>query len=85
MQVEGEPLAHIRNGGEWLAHIHVADSERLAPGTGEYPYTEFAAELAAIGYAEGSWSGISVECRWRDFATEAPAAVDFLHQVWPRA
>lgn len=84
MQEEGEPLAHISSNGAWLAHIHVADSGRLAPGTGAYPYREFARELSAMGYGRGEWGGISVECRWQDFGREAPAAVEFLRGIWPK-
>ncbi|MCC6169703.1 MAG: sugar phosphate isomerase/epimerase [Caldilineaceae bacterium] len=84
MQEEGEPPANIASNGAWLEHIHVADSGRLAPGTGTYPYTAFADELAAIGYGRGEWGGISVECRWQDFAREAPAAVGFLRSIWPK-
>ncbi|HXF64679.1 MAG TPA: sugar phosphate isomerase/epimerase family protein [Caldilineaceae bacterium] len=83
MQVEGEPLDHIRAHGDRLAHIHVADSGRLAPGRGDYPYAAFAAELAAIGYGARGWSGVSVECRWQDFEREAPEAVAFLRGIWP--
>ena len=83
MQEEAEPLANISANGPWLEHMHVADSERLAPGTGSYPYPAFAQELAAIGYAAGDWGGISVECRWQDFGREAADAVRFLRSVWP--
>lgn len=85
MQEDGEPLSHISANGPWLAHIHVADTDRLAPGTGRYPYPAFAQELTAIGYGDnGGWGGISVECRWQDLASEAPAAVEFLRGIWPR-
>lgn len=83
MQEEGEALGHISANGTWLEHMHVADSGRLAPGTGSYPYREFAVELAQIGYGHGEWGGISVECRWQDFEREAPASVRFLRSVWP--
>lgn len=83
MQEEGEALGHISANGIWLGHMHVADSGRLAPGTGSYPYREFAAELAQIGYGRGDWGGISVECRWQDFEREAPASVRFLRNIWP--
>lgn len=78
MQLENETLAHVETCAAWLRHIHVADSERLAPGTGSYPYQEFFGALHRIGY-DGL---ISVECKWRNFAEEAPAAVEFLHRAW---
>lgn len=78
MDEEGEPLSEISRYGAWLAHIHVADSGRLAPGTGTYAYKQFVAELHAAGY-DGD---VSVECRWGDFVTEAGAAVQFLRRVF---
>jgi sugar phosphate isomerase/epimerase len=78
MDEEGEPLSEISRYGGWLAHIHVADSGRLAPGTGTYPYERFVAELRAAGYA----GDVSVECRWRNFAAEAGPAVQFLRRVF---
>lgn len=78
MDEEGEPLSEISRRGEWLAHIHVADTGRLAPGTGDYPYPAFVEELRRIGY-DGM---VSVECRWRDFAAEAGPAAAFLRRVF---
>ena len=78
MDEEAEPLQQISQHAAWLAHIHVADSGRLAPGTGHYPYVTFAEELRQIGYA----GLISVECRWRAFAEEAGPAVDFLRRTF---
>jgi sugar phosphate isomerase/epimerase len=78
MDEEGEPLSEISRYGAWLAHIHVADSGRLAPGTGTYPYDQFVAELRAAGYT----GDVSVECRWGDFANEAGPSVRFLRRVF---
>lgn len=77
MDEENETLAHLTTYGEWLKHIHVADSGRGAPGTGDYPYTEFAARLRTIGY-DGM---VSIECRWQDFATQARPAQEFLRRT----
>jgi len=78
MAEENEPLSHLVEYQAWLAHIHVADTGRLAPGMGQYPYQEFVAGLDQAGY-EGL---VSVECRWNDFAAEAPRAVEFLRRVF---
>jgi sugar phosphate isomerase/epimerase len=78
MDEEAEPLSHISQYKDWLAHIHVADSGRLAPGTGQYPYAAFAQELRQAGYA----GMVSIECRWNDFTAEAGPAVQFLRQVF---
>jgi sugar phosphate isomerase/epimerase len=78
MQLEDEPLEHVQIHADWLRHVHVADSGRFAPGTGDYPYERFFRLLHESGY-DGM---ISVECRWRDFEAEAPAAVTFLRDMW---
>lgn len=77
MDEDGEPLAEISRHKAWLAHIHVADTGRFAPGTGQYPYTVFAEELRKAGYT----GMVSMECRWNDFAAEAGPAVQFLRQA----
>ena len=78
MDEEQESLYHLVQYKEWLAHIHVADTDRRAPGTGVYPYTTFVAKLAQAGY-DGM---VSIECRWEDFAAETGPARAFLHQVF---
>ena len=61
MMMDGEALDNVRTHARWIKHIHVADSGRFAPGTGDYPYREFFGMLHSIGY-DGL---ISVECRWQ--------------------
>lgn len=78
MDEEKEPLKHLMDYRDRLEHVHVADTGRHAPGTGSYPYQQFAALLRQAGY-DGR---VSVECRWRDFAAEAPASVQFLRGVF---
>ena len=78
MDEDSEPLTEITVNAEWLKHIHVADTGRLAPGTGSYPYTEFVDQLRHMGY-DGM---VSVECSWKDFEAEAPASVEFLRRVF---
>lgn len=78
MDEENEPLETLIENKDWLAHIHVADSGRLAPGTGVYPYARFVDLLHQVGY-DGM---VSVECRWNDFATEAEPCVEFLRRVF---
>lgn len=77
MDEEREPLSHLVQYSDWLAHVHVADSDRRAPGTGAYPYAEFVENLRAAEYK----GMISVECRWEDLAKEAEPAVRFLRDV----
>jgi sugar phosphate isomerase/epimerase len=77
MDEELEPLTHLTQYSDWLRHIHVADSGRGAPGTGHYPYEEFAERLRRAGY-DGM---VSIECRWNHFATEARPALEFLRRT----
>lgn len=77
MDEDSEPLSEISKHKDWLAHIHVADTGRGAPGTGQYPYDLFVDELNKAGY-DGM---VSIECRWNDFEAEAAPAVDFLRRV----
>ncbi|MFD0958120.1 sugar phosphate isomerase/epimerase family protein [Paenibacillus chungangensis] len=61
MEEENEPLSTLMTYKDWIVHIHIADTGRLAPGTGVYPYEEFMATVAAMGYK----GMISAECgRW---------------------
>jgi sugar phosphate isomerase/epimerase len=78
MDEEQEPLQHLLTYKDWLAHIHVADTGRRAPGTGTYPYAEFVDLLHQANY-DGM---VSIECRWEDFAAEAGPACRFLQQVF---
>lgn len=81
MDEDSEPLTEISANQDWLAHIHVADTGRLAPGTGQYPYTEFADQLRQAGY-DGM---VSVECSWKDFEAEAAPSLAFLRRVFSTA
>jgi sugar phosphate isomerase/epimerase len=81
MDEDEEPLTEIAAHQDWLAHIHVADTGRLPPGTGSYPYAEFVEQLRQAGY-DGM---VSVECRWNDFDSEAAPSVEFLRRVFSSA
>lgn len=76
MEMDQEPLENITAAKDHLRHVHVADSGRLAPGTGSYPYAAFAEQLHSAGY-DGR---VSIECKWNDFTAEAPEAVEFLRR-----
>jgi sugar phosphate isomerase/epimerase len=78
MSEEHEPLGHLVRYKDWTVHVHLADTGRHAPGTGQYPYEQFAATLHQAGYA----GMVSVECRWNDFTEEAPLAVEFLRRTF---
>ncbi len=78
MDEDNEPLTAISQYGPWLRHIHVADTGRLYPGSGSYPYPEFVAEVTKAQY-DGM---ISVECRWGNRAAEIGPSMEFLRALW---
>jgi sugar phosphate isomerase/epimerase len=69
MEEEDEPLQTLIDHKDWLAHIHLADTGRLSPGTGKYPYTAFASYLRQSGYT----GMISAECTVQDKEEYAPS------------
>ena len=79
--LEAEPMDHIVAAGGWVQHVHVADTDRRAPGQGTYPYPAFVAALRQIGY-DGR---CSVECLWQDLAAECGPALAFLRRTWEAA
>lgn len=77
-EVESEPVEAILQGSDLLAHVHLADSGRLYPGSGAYPLRRWFDLLHQLGYAQRA----SVECTWgSDFAAEARAAAEFLRPL----
>lgn len=78
---EAEPLDHIADAPEWLAHVHLADSGRYYPGSGSYPLRRLFDILKDIGYQGMA----SVECRWGDdFTAESGKALAFLRDCLGR-
>jgi sugar phosphate isomerase/epimerase len=74
MQMENEPLDHLIQVKNMLNYVHVADSGRLYPGGGTFPFRALAEILREIGYQ----GPISVECTWQDAEKELPQAALFL-------
>ncbi|CAH1195306.1 5-keto-L-gluconate epimerase [Paenibacillus allorhizoplanae] len=74
MDEEQDPISTLIENKDWLQHIHLADTGRLSPGTGEYPYDHFAAALKASGYA----GMISAECTVHDPEKEFAASLAFM-------
>lgn len=81
MVEDGEPLENVAIAGRRLAHVHVADTGRLYPGSGCNDFRTFFRVLKSIGYD----ARISIECRWGDFNAEAPKALEFLKEQWANA
>lgn len=78
LEVESEPVSVIHAGADVLAHVHLADSGRLYPGSGTYPLRELFDVLHAHNYTGRA----SVECRWGDdFVGEATRAAEFLRSL----
>jgi sugar phosphate isomerase/epimerase len=81
MVLEAEPFDVLDPVADLLAHVHVAYTGRLAPGTGAYDYPGFFGALQRIGYT----GRIAAENTWRDFPAEGEPAVTFLRRQWSAA
>ena len=82
MDEENEPLETLRTHGPWLGHIHLADTQRLNPGTGQYDYATFFGHLKAVGYR----GRLSAECGVQGDPIEAMRhSAQFLRQMWSNA
>ena len=71
MECEGEDLGALIDARDLLGHAHVAADGRLPPGQATDRIEDFLGRLFELGYR----GACSIECRWRDFAAEVPAAV----------
>ncbi|MHC4247512.1 MAG: sugar phosphate isomerase/epimerase family protein [Planctomycetota bacterium] len=76
MLTDGEPPEEVARHAELVAHCHVAESSRRAPGTGPEDLRPFLRPLAEAGY-EGC---VSMECKWEDLESEAAGAVECLRE-----
>ncbi|ODT82232.1 MAG: hypothetical protein ABS76_08215 [Pelagibacterium sp. SCN 64-44] len=77
MMREDEPVDILSTYGHRIGHAHLADTERGAPGQGDWPIAEFLRGLKTCGYQ----GDVSIECNWKDFAAELPNAVSFLRNI----
>lgn len=75
---EKESLSDLYKVADDLGYVHVADSNRLFPGSGVYPFKELSQILREINYT----GPISVECTWKDMTSEMPRAAMFLREVF---
>jgi len=71
MEREGEDLEALADAADLLRHTHVAAADRLPPGQADDWIEDFLRRLLELGYR----GACSIECGWRDFAAEVPAAV----------
>jgi sugar phosphate isomerase/epimerase len=73
--MDDEPLDDIAAEPDWLAHVHLADSGRLHPGSGSYPLERLFDILKDVGYHGRA----SIECGWgANYAAETAASLRFL-------
>ncbi|MBE3040109.1 MAG: sugar phosphate isomerase/epimerase [Chloroflexi bacterium] len=77
MEVEKEPLSVLKSVSEYVWHAHIADSDRLVPGSGSYDCRGFFRMLREIRYA----GRMSVECIVSDFGIEIDSAAKFLRRL----
>lgn len=75
---EKESFDTIESACELLAHVHVADTGRLNPGSGTYDYNGFFHALHAIDYQ----GRISIECNLRDFEKDTANSIRFMKSMW---
>lgn len=81
MNEENEPLSNLIKVKDRLIHIHVADTGRKYPGSGEYDYSSFFKFLKEARYD----ARISCECKWNNFTQEMGKALSFLRNKWKTA
>ena len=81
LELEHEPFDAVVAAAPLLAHVHVADGGRRAPGNGGYNYSGFMGTLHQIGYDRR----ISAECSWNDLQREAAGALEFMRRAWENA
>lgn len=75
---EADMAASLREAGPLVAHVHLADSSRLEPGTGHTDFAAAFSALGAIGFA--GWGAL--ECRLSAPPEEAlPRALRHLREV----
>lgn len=70
MEAENEPIGAITAAADVLCHVHTADTDRYAPGTGIYDHVAMFRALRSAQYD----SRLSVECSWQDRLGEQAAA-----------
>ncbi|GGA08874.1 hypothetical protein GCM10008018_63120 [Paenibacillus marchantiophytorum] len=80
MDEEKEPLDTILTHKDCIAHIHLADTGRHAPGTGVYPYQKLSEILQAISYT----GKLSAECHWPALNGGLSDSISYLKEVISR-
>jgi sugar phosphate isomerase/epimerase len=76
MQEEQEPMSEIGVHKEWIAHVHLADTDRRNPGSGTYDYSTFFGQLNDCGYK----GRLTAECILEESEQEMKFSKVFLKQ-----
>jgi sugar phosphate isomerase/epimerase len=72
MLMDGEGPESLEKYGHLIQHTHIAEKEgRAAPGTHNEDFTAYFIALKNVGYK----GMMSIECRWEDLESQAPAAI----------
>ncbi|HUU97936.1 MAG TPA: sugar phosphate isomerase/epimerase family protein [Phycisphaerae bacterium] len=72
-----EPPRHIREAGELIVHLHIAEkAERTPPGVAGDDFTGYFQALKDVGYK----GLISIECGWKDLSQQLPVALKTLRE-----
>jgi sugar phosphate isomerase/epimerase len=83
MYQNDEPLTGMEVAGDYLAHVHVSDPDRMPPSNPEY--FEFYQEAFRILKAMGYSGRVSTEARFKSFAAEAEQALAVIRKLWGTA
>ena len=78
MLKENESPAEILKYGKLIYHCHIAEKEtRSAPGIKGDDFRPYLDALRSVGYK----GGISLECRWTDFDSEAASGLEHMKKI----
>ncbi|MBC7809160.1 MAG: sugar phosphate isomerase/epimerase [Akkermansiaceae bacterium] len=66
MELENEPISVIAQHAPFIAHVHTADTKRVAPGQGEYDHVALFRTLRDAGYT----GRLSIEANFKDLPGE---------------
>ena len=75
MEHNGEPLTEILASADCLAHVHTADTERKAPGMGNFAHSALFRTLKDAGYD----ARVSIECSFTEGRFEAELGQALAH------
>ncbi|MFC0334095.1 sugar phosphate isomerase/epimerase family protein [Paenibacillus sepulcri] len=78
MELENEPFSTLIDNQQWLAHVHISDTDRLPPGAGHYRCQAFFDALRSAGYG----GTISAECNEPVSELAIAETLPFIKQKW---